>query len=72
MQNEQDNTMRPTDNNTSENIVSEYTVEERETIKDIENKLGISWQEIISANGDVLKNDSDITPGMRLRIPSKK
>ncbi len=72
MQDEKDNIMRPTDNNTSENIVSEYTVEERETVKDIENKLGISWQEIISANGDLLKNDSDITPGMRLRIPSKK
>ena len=72
MENEKDDIMRPGSDDTSGNIISEYTVEERETIKDIENKLGISWKEIEEANKDILKEGQDVTAGMRLKIPSKQ
>ena len=52
-------------------IRSEYTVEERDTIEDIEKKHGISWSEIREANRDVMGDTEDLQPGIRLKIPNK-
>ena len=57
---------------TSSLIGSEYTVEERDTIPESERKFGLSWQRICEANKDVIKEDTFLQPGIRLKIPSNK
>lgn len=52
-------------------IGAQYTVEERDTIPEIERKCGFPWQEILEANKDLLTDESSLQPGMRLKIPSK-
>lgn len=54
------------------NILSEYTVEERDTLSEIGRKHGISWREIYEANKDVIKDPDLIQPGWKLKIPNKK
>lgn len=52
--------------------ITEYIVEERDTIPDLEKKLGYSWQEICDINKDVIKNNEALLPGLKLKIPFKK
>jgi nucleoid-associated protein YgaU len=68
----QDNIMRPTENDTSIGIVSEYTVEERDTVADIEKKFDLTWEQVVAANKDILQQGEAITPGMRLKIPTRQ
>ena len=65
--------LRPMENETESHVQirGEYTVEERDTIGDIEKKHGISWNEIREANHDVMGEDQDLKPGMKLKIPNK-
>jgi LysM repeat protein len=53
-------------------ILSEYTVEERDTLSEIGRKHGLSWNEIYEANKDVIKDPDMIQPGWKLKIPNKK
>ena len=53
-------------------IRNEYTVEERDTIADIEKKHGLSWNEIRDANQDILGNERELQPGLKLKIPRKQ
>lgn len=65
--------LRPMDNETdsSAQIRGEYTIEERDTIEDIEKKHGISWHDIQEANSDILGEENNLRPGMKLKIPNK-
>jgi nucleoid-associated protein YgaU len=56
----------------SPDITAEYTIEERDTIASIEEKHGLSWQEIFEANKDVMQDPNLLQPGMKLKIPMKK
>ncbi|MEO6069685.1 MAG: LysM domain-containing protein [Chitinophagaceae bacterium] len=69
---ENEDILKPTEKDTKTTIASEYTIEERDTVADIENKLGISWQEIEAANKDVLQEGDALFAGMRLKIPTKE
>ncbi|HVG40204.1 MAG TPA: LysM domain-containing protein [Chitinophagaceae bacterium] len=71
MEDRNDGILRPTENDTNADIVSEYTVEERDTIPDIEHKFNLSWKDIVAANKNILDNDEDIKPGLRLKIPKR-
>lgn len=51
------------------NIMSEYTVEERDTIQDLEKKFGLSWQEICAANKEVIKDTNVLQAGIKINIP---
>ena len=62
MENETDSTAQ---------IRGEYTIEERDTIEDIEKMHGISWSEIREANRDVMGESDTLQPGMKLKIPNK-
>ena len=54
-------------------IVDEYTIEERDTLQNIADKYGVSIDEIIEANRDVIKQPSDlIQPGLKIMIPQKR
>ena len=46
-----------------------YMVAERDTIPDIEKKLGLSWQEICELNKDVIKNPDELLPGAKIKVP---
>ena len=65
--------LRPMDQDHGSALIrNEYTVEERDTIADIEKKHGISWNEIREANTDILTGDRELQPGIKLKIPGKK
>lgn len=54
-------------------IVDEYTIEERDTLQNIADKYGVTLDEIIEANRDVIKQPSDmIQPGLKIMIPQKR
>ena len=59
-------------NNNNSSILSEYIVEERDTIPDIEKKLGVPWSEICEANKEVIGNTKMLQSGVKLKIPNKK
>jgi nucleoid-associated protein YgaU len=69
---ENDNILRPMQDGNDSTIISEYTIEERDTISDIENKFGLSWQEILDVNKDVIKEPNTLIPGLRIKVPNKK
>lgn len=53
-------------------IITEYIVEEKDTLADIATRYDISIEEIIAANRDILTDPSDmVKPGLRIMIPSK-
>ena len=57
---------------TAGGIVTEYIVEEKDTLKDISKKYGVSIEEIIAANGDAIQSPSDmVQPGLHIMIPKK-
>ena len=65
-------TLRAMASETSSNVItSEYTIEERDTINTIEEKLGLSWQEIAEANKDVMQDPNILQPGTKLKLPKK-
>ena len=69
---ENDNILRPMQDESASTVVSEYTIEERDTIADIEKKFSLSWQEILDVNKDVIKEPNALTPGLRIKVPTKK
>lgn len=53
-------------------IISEYIVEEKDTLPDIAARYDITIEEIIAANRDILTDPADmVKPGLRIMIPSK-
>jgi LysM repeat protein len=57
---------------TAGGIVTEYIVEEKDTLRDISKKYGVSIEEIIAANGDTIQSPSDmIQPGRHIMIPKR-
>ncbi len=55
-------------------IASEYLVQKGDTLSGIAKQtLGSAsrWQEILDANGSLLKAPEDLRPGMRLKIPAR-
>jgi len=57
---------------TAGGIVTEYIVEEKDTLPDIAKRYGVSIEQIIAANPETLKEPSDLTrPGLRIMIPKK-
>lgn len=54
------------------NIVTEYIVEERDTLSEIGRKYGVPWKEIYEANKDIIKDPDLIQPGWKLKIPKKE
>lgn len=54
------------------NIISEYIVEEKDTLDDIANKYGLSVDELLAANQQTISNRSEmVAPGTKIMIPSK-
>jgi nucleoid-associated protein YgaU len=54
-------------------IVDEYTIEERDTLQNIADKYGVTLEEIMEANRDVIKQPSDmIQPGLKIQIPKRR
>jgi len=57
---------------TAGGIITEYIVEEKDTLPDIARRYGVSIEEIIAANQDIIKQPSDmVQPGLRIMIPKK-
>jgi LysM repeat protein len=53
-------------------IISEYIVEEKDTLADIAERYNISIDEIVAANRDILDDSSGLMkPGVRIMIPKK-
>ena len=53
-------------------IIAEYIVEEKDTLPDIARKYGLSIEEIIAANQEIIRNPSDmVQPGLHIKIPKK-
>lgn len=53
-------------------IISEYIVEEKDTLQDIARKYEVSIDEIIAANREIISEPSDmVTPGLKIMIPKK-
>jgi LysM repeat protein len=57
---------------TAGGIVSEYIVEEKDTLPDIARRYGVSIEEIMAANREIIKEPADLAkPGLRIMIPKK-
>lgn len=57
---------------TAGGIITEYIVEEKDTLRDIARKYGVSIEEIMAANPDIIREPSDmVQPGLRIMIPKK-
>jgi nucleoid-associated protein YgaU len=57
---------------TAGGIITEYIVEEKDTLQDIARKYGVSIEEIIAANREIIQEPSDmVQPGLRIMIPKK-
>ena len=52
-------------------IVSEYIVEEKDTITDIARKYGLSLDEIMAANPGINEPADMVKPGMKIKLPKK-
>ncbi len=59
-------------NSNPRGIMTEYTVEEKDTIPELERKLGISWQEIYENNKECIPDPDTIKPGLKLMLPRKE
>jgi LysM repeat protein len=58
---------------TAGSIVSEYIVEERDTLEDVARMHGITVDEIIAANQESIQSPSDLVQaGQRIRIPKRR
>ena len=54
-------------------IMTEYIAEEKDTLPDIAQKYGVSIEEIIAANKEIINSKEDmIQPGLKLMIPNKR
>jgi LysM repeat protein len=57
---------------TAGGLITEYIVEEKDTLQDIARKYGVSIEEIIAANREIIQEPSDmVQPGLRIMIPKK-
>ena len=57
---------------TAGGIITEYIVEEKDTLQDIARKYGVSIEEIIAANREIIQEPSDmVQPGLHIMIPKK-
>jgi LysM repeat protein len=53
-------------------IVSEYVIEEKDTLPDLAKRFGLSIEEIMAANKEVIQTEADLVrPGQRINIPNK-
>ena len=53
-------------------IITEYIVEEKDTLPDIARRYGVSIEEIMAANQEIIKEPADmVRPGLRIMIPKK-
>jgi len=51
-------------------VISEYTVEEKDTLDDIARKHKVTIEEIMAANSETIRQPSDmVQPGIKLKIP---
>jgi LysM repeat protein len=52
-------------------VITEYIVEEKDTIRDIAIKYGVSIEEILAANPELNEPADMVKPGMKISIPKK-
>lgn len=52
-------------------IISEYIVEEKDTLRDIARKYGLSIEEILAANPGLEEPSDMVRPGLKICIPKK-
>jgi LysM repeat protein len=52
-------------------IISEYIVEEKDTLRDIARKYGLSIEEILAANPGMEEPSDMVRPGLKICIPKK-
>ena len=53
-------------------IIAEYIVEEKDTLPDIARRYGVSIEEIMEANREIIREPADFArPGLRIHIPKK-
>jgi LysM repeat protein len=73
--NREDNNIPPYNEQVNEGkaggIISEYIVEEKDTIRDIAMKYGVSIEEILAANPGINEPADMVRPGMKIKIPKK-
>ena len=50
-------------------IITEYIVEEKDTLPEIARKYGVSIEEIMAANEHISRPEDMIQPGLRIMIP---
>lgn len=52
-------------------IITEYIVEEKDTLPDIARRYGVSIEEIVAANPGIDEPADMARPGLRIMIPKK-
>ena len=63
---------QPHDAQGNSGIITEYTIEEKDTLPDIAQRFGLSIEEIMAANKEVMQTETDLVqPGQRINIPNK-
>ncbi len=54
-------------------VIAEYIVEEKDTLADIARKYGVSIEEIMAVNKEIVQKPSDLAkPGLHIKIPQKR
>lgn len=63
---------QPHDVSGNSGIITEYVIEEKDTLPDIAQRFGLSIEEIMAANKEVIQTETDLVqPGQRINIPNK-
>ena len=58
-------------NGSAGGVITEYIVEEKDTVRDIARKYGLSIEEILAANPGMNEPADLIQPGAKIKIPKK-
>jgi LysM repeat protein len=56
---------------TAGGVVNEYIVEEKDTIRDIARRYGLTLEEIMAANPGIDEPADMVKPGLKIKIPKK-
>jgi LysM repeat protein len=56
---------------TAGGVVSEYIVEEKDTISDIARRYGLTLEEIMAANPGIDEPADMVKPGLKIKIPKR-